>query len=163
MWLCTGIWHGASWNYVLWGVYYGLFIFFEELLGKKRIKKIPIVIRHIYTKLVIIVGYGIFFFDETKGGMSNLGLFLRNLTPATPNGWGSIADRISLCNNLFLIIAAVICSFPLIKWFGKLSDRSAGAKTAVSVSGTVICMVLLVLSSILMVDATTNAFLYWHM
>lgn len=163
VWLCTGVWHGASWNFILWGVYYGLFILFEELLGKKRMKKIPIAIRHIYSKLVIIIGYGIFYFDETKGGLKNLGLFLRNLTPANPNGWGSVADQISLYNNLFLIIAAIICTFPLIKWFRKLSERSVGAKTAVSISGTVVCAVLLVLSSILMVDATTQAFLYWHM
>lgn len=163
VWLCTGVWHGASWNFILWGVYYGLFMLFEELIGKKRMKKIPIVIRHIYTKLVIIIGYGIFYFDETKGGMKNLGLFLRNLTPANPNGWGSVADQISLYNNLFLIIVAVICTFPLMKWFGKLSERSVGAKTAVSAGSTVICMALLILSSILMVDATTNAFLYWHM
>lgn len=91
-----------------------------------------------------------------------MGLFLRNLTPANPNGWGSVVDQISLYNNLFLIIAAVICTFPLIKWFRKLSERSVGAKTAVAVSGTAVCAVLLVLSSILMVDATTNAFLYWH-
>lgn len=158
VWLCTGIWHGASWNYVIWGVYYGLFIMFEELLGKKRIKKIPIVIRHIYSKLVIIIGFGIFYFEDIK----KLGLFLRNLTPANPNGWGSVVELISLCNNLFLIIAAVICTFPLMKWFKKLSEISVGTKTAVSVAGTAVSVCLLVLSSILMVDATTQAFLYWH-
>ena len=96
------------------------------------------------------------------GGLANLGLFLRNLTPANPNGWIRTTDEISMCNNLFLIIAAVICMLPLIKWFGKLSERSVGAQTAVAVSGTAVCAVLLVTSSILMVDATTQAFLYWH-
>lgn len=158
VWLCTGIWHGASWNYIIWGVYYGLFILFEELLGKKRIKKIPVVIRHIYSKLVIIIGFGIFYFED----FGKLGLFLRNLTPANPNGWASINEQISLYNNLFLIIAAIICTFPLINGFKKLSERSVGVKTAISLSGTVICAGLLVLSSILMVDATTQAFLYWH-
>ena len=162
VWLCTGIWHGAAWNYILWGVYYGLFILFEELLGKKRIKKIPIVIRHIYSKLVIIFGFGIFYFDDTKGGIKNLGLFLRNLTPANPNGALGIAEKISFCNNLFLIIAAVVCTFPLISWFKKLSERSLAAKSVISVSGTAVCAALLILSSILMVDATTQAFLYWH-
>lgn len=158
VWFCTGIWHGASWNYVLWGVYYGLFIVLEELIGKKRMKKIPIVVRHIYSKLVIILGFGIFYFEN----IGELGLFFRNLTPANPNGWINVADKISLSNNIFLIIAAVICSFPLLKLFEKLSQRSIGVKTAVSVSGTVVCVCLLVLSSILMVDATTQAFLYWH-
>ena len=158
VWLCTGVWHGASWNYIIWGVYYGLFILFEELLGKKRMKKIPLVIRHIYSKLVIIIGFGIFYFED----INKLGLFLRNLTPANPNGFCGISEKISLYNNLFLIIVAIICTFPLMKWFGKLAERSDGAKTVVSVSGTVICAGLLILSSILMVDATTQAFLYWH-
>ena len=158
VWLCTGVWHGASWNYIIWGVYYGLFILFEELLGKKRIKKIPLVIRHIYSKLVIIIGFGIFYFED----INKLGLFLRNLTPANPNGFCGISEKISLYNNLFLIIVAIICTFPLMKWFGKLAERSDGSKTVVSVSGTVICAGLLILSSILMVDATTQAFLYWH-
>ncbi len=158
VWLCTGVWHGASWNYIIWGVYYGFFILFEELLGKKRIKKIPIVIRHIYSKLVIIIGFGIFYFED----FGKLGLFLRNLTPANPNGWLSIAEKISFCNNLFLIIIAVICTFPLINGFKKLAERSETANAVLSVSGTLVCACLLVLSSILMVDATTQAFLYWH-
>lgn len=130
----------------------------ETVLGKKRINKIPLVIRHIYTKLVIIVGYGIFYFED----INNLGLFLRNLTPFNPNGASDLTVEISLFNNLFLIIAAIACSFPLVKLFKKLSERSLNAKTAVSVSGTVVCAGLLVLSSVLLVDSTTNAFLYWR-
>lgn len=158
VWLCTGIWHGANWNYIIWGLYYGAFILIEALIGKKRMKKIPIVIRHIYSKLVIIVGFGIFCFED----LSTLGTFLRNLTPFNPNGWGGYVELISLCNNLFLIIAAVICTFPLVDGFKKLSQKSEGASVALSISGTVVCVVLLALSSILLVDATTNAFLYWR-
>ena len=158
VWLCTGIWHGANWNYIIWGLYYGAFILLETAIGKKRMKKIPIVIRHIYSKLVIIVGFGIFCFEDLK----TLGIFLRNLTPFNPNGWGGYFELISLCNNLFLIIVAVICTFPLLDWFKKLSRKSRGAEVALSVSGTVVCAGLLILSSILLVDSTTNAFLYWR-
>lgn len=158
VWLCTGVWHGASWNYIIWGLYYGAFIVLETVLGKKRINKIPLVIRHIYTKLVIIVGYGIFYFED----LGDLGLFLRNLTPFNPNGAEDVIVEISLFNNLFLILAAIICSFPLMKLGEKLAERSLKLKTAVSVSGTVICAGLLVLSSVLLVDSTSNAFLYWR-
>ncbi len=158
VWLCTGIWHGANWNYIIWGVYYGLFILLETALGKKRMKKIPIVIRHIYSKIVIIVGFGIFCFED----LNTLGIFLRNLTPFNPNGWGGYTELISLCNNVFLIIAALICTFPLLDWFKKLSQKSRGAEVALSVSGTVVSVVLLLLSSILLVNATRNAFLYWR-
>lgn len=158
VWFCTGIWHGANWNYIIWGVYYGLFIMLEACVGKKRMNKIPIVIRHIYSKLVIIIGFGIFYFED----IGNLGLFLRNLTPANPNGWGGEFELSSLCTNAFLIAVAVICTFPLMKWFGKLSEKNGTAKAVISVSSTVICAGMLALSSILLVDATTNAFLYWR-
>lgn len=158
VWFCTGVWHGANWNYIIWGVYYGLFIVLETVIGKKRMAKIPLVIRHIYSKIVIIIGFGIFYFED----IGNLGLFLRNLTPFNPNGWGDVTVEVSLFNNLFLIIAAVICTFPLMSLGEKLSQRSLNAKTAVSVSGTVICGALLMLSSVLMVDSTTKAFLYWN-
>lgn len=156
VWLCTGIWHGAHWNYIIWGLYYGAFIMLETVIGKKRMAKIPLVIRHIYSKLVIIIGYGIFYFED----LGKLGLFLRNLTPFNPNGWGDVTVEVSLFNNMFLIIAAIICTFPLINLAEKLSQRSLETKTIVSVSGTVICAALLLLSSVLLVDATTKAFLY---
>lgn len=158
IWLCTGVWHGASWNYVIWGLYYGAFIMMENALGKKRINKIPIVIRHIYSKIVIIIGFGIFYFED----FNELGMFFRNLTPANPNGFGSTVEAISLCNNLWLIVAAVICTFPIMGAMKKLAARSEGWDTAVSVSRTVVCAGLLMLSSALLVDATTNAFLYWR-
>lgn len=158
IWLCTGIWHGASWNYVIWGLYYGAFIMIENALGKKRMNKIPMVIRHIYSKLVIIIGFGIFYFED----FNELGMFFRNLTPANPNGWGSVIEVISLCNNLWLIVAAVICTFPIMGAAKKLAARSEGWDTAISVSRTVVCAGLLLLSSVLLVDATSNAFLYWR-
>lgn len=158
VWFCTGVWHGASWNYVIWGLYYGAFIVLETVIGKKRINKIPIVIRHIYSKLVILIGYGIFYFED----FGQLGLFFRNITPLNPNGWSSSFEAMSLSANLWLIIAAIICTFPLIDLGKKFAERSLETKTALSIAGTAACAVLLVMSSILMVDATTNAFLYWN-
>ncbi len=158
VWLCTGIWHGANWNYIIWGLYYGCFIMFETALGKKRIAKIPMLIRHIYTKLVITIGFGIFFFED----LGNLGTFLKCLLPTNANGWSDMTVEMLMANNLFLVIAAVICSFPLVDGFKKLSQKSENVKSLVSVSGTVLSVGLLLLSSVLLVDATTNVFLYWN-
>jgi alginate O-acetyltransferase complex protein AlgI len=158
VWLCTGIWHGASWNYVLWGLYYGIFILLEAKIGKKRMRKIPLWIRHIYNKIVIIVGFGIFYFED----FSQLLIFLKNLTVFNSNGIVSTVEEISFCNNLYLIIAAVLCTFPLLELPRKLAKRSENAKIAVSLAGTLVCAVLLILSSILLVDATTKAFLYYR-
>ncbi|MEE5993397.1 MAG: MBOAT family O-acyltransferase [Oscillospiraceae bacterium] len=158
VWLCTGIWHGASWNYVLWGLYYGAFIMLETRIGKKKMRKIPIVLRHIYNKLVIIVGFGIFYFED----FHQLGLFFRNLTPANPNGFASFVEEASVYSHLFLLIAAVICTFPLLEIPAKISKISLETKTAVSVFGTIMSVLLLLTSSVLLVDSTTKAFLYYR-
>lgn len=158
VWLCTGIWHGASWNYILWGIYYGAFILLETRIGKKKMRKIPLWVRHIYNKLVIIIGFGIFYFEDTR----QLLVFLRNLTPFNPNGFFSYFEQMSLYNNLFLIIGAVVCSFPLLALPQKLTERFPKTTPAVSVAGTLCSVVLLILSSILLVDATTKAFLYYR-
>ena len=158
VWLCTGIWHGASWNYILWGVYYGAFILLETKIGKKKMRKIPIVLRHIYNKLVIIVGFGIFYFEDGN----KLLVFLRNLTPLNPNGWYSYFEQMSLFNNLFLILAAVICTFPLLELPKKLREKFPGSAPAISVAGTVLTVALLAVSSILLVDSTTQPFLYYR-
>lgn len=158
VWLCTGIWHGASWNYILWGLYYGAFILLEAKIGKKKMRSFPLWARHIYNKLVIIIGFGIFYFEDFK----KLGMFLRNLTIFNPNGFFSFAEQMSLYNNLFLIIAAIACCFPLLELPKKLAEKHGTLKAGISVAGTVGCAVLLLLSSLLLVDATTVAFLYYR-
>ncbi len=158
VWLCTGIWHGASWNFIIWGLYYGLFVFIEMKIGKKKMKKIPLIIRHIYSKLVIIIGFGIFYFVD----LGKLGQFFKTAFGFGKHGFISIADKISVVNNMYLLIAAVICCFPIIQGLKKLSDKSFALKSAFSVAGTFASAVLLVLSSIMLVDATTNPFLYFR-
>ena len=162
VWFCTGFWHGASWNYIIWGLYFGVFIFIERLIGNKRLKKVPAVIMHIYAKLVIAVGFGIFYFNDGAGGLSALGAFFGNLVGANGNALIDIGTQTSFMNNIFLICAALIFSTPLIPWLRvKLQDSEAG-QNAIGVS-TVLCNVaILAVSTILLVNSTNNPFLYWQ-
>lgn len=164
VWFCTGIWHGAAWNYIIWGLYFGCFILFEQKLGKKRIKKWPLWWKHIYSKMVIIIGFGIFYFED----LSQLGLFLQNLFGAgVIQGRAPVWDPItwaSLQNNLFLILASVLCSMPLlprIKSFF-LDSSSDGLYVAGRIGSLAACLGLLAVVSVLLVDATNNVFLYWR-
>ncbi|MCR4861212.1 MAG: MBOAT family protein [Ruminococcus sp.] len=158
VWLCTGIWHGASWNFIIWGLYYGLFVFLEMQIGKKRMKKIPVVIRHIYSKIVIIVGFGIFYFED----LSQLGRFFRTIVGVNVPGLIRIQDKISLTNNMYLLILTVICTFPVIDGAKKLAERNFAAKSAISSAAAICSAILLVITSIMLVDATTNPFLYFR-
>lgn len=158
VWLCTGIWHGASWNFIIWGIYYGLFVFLEMKIGKKRMKKIPILIRQIYSKIVIIIGFGIFYFED----LGKLGEFFRTIFGFGGNGFIVMTDKITVINNMYLLIAAIICCLPIISMISKLTEKSFALKSTASVVGTAASAVLLILSSIMLVDATTNPFLYFR-
>lgn len=158
VWFCTGLWHGASWNFILWGLYYGLFIFFEMKLGKKRIKKIPLFIRHIYSKIVIVIGFGIFYYED----LGNLGCFFKNIFGLGSNGFISSSDKITFVNNVYLIIAAVILSFPVISLFKKMSERIYPAKICISAVSAFCMPIILLICSIMLVDATKNPFLYFR-
>ena len=163
VWFCTGLWHGASWNFVLWGLYYGLFILFEQQLGKKRIKKWPIWVKHIYSKLVILIGFGIFYFED----FGQLGHFFTNLFGISIFTEGNtLTDLItwgSLKNNLFLILAAVIFCTPVRE---KVTDyflqKNLRSFRWTKVIQMICCMLLLAVCAILLVDKTNNPFLYWR-
>lgn len=156
VWLFTGLWHGASWNFIIWGIYYGLFIFFEMKIGKKKMKKIPVVCRHIYNKIIIIIGFGIFYFEN----LGQLGVFIKTLFGFGKNGFINNIDKMAFVNNMFLIILAVICTFPVLDIFKKLSKKYYPAQIAVSLSTTCICAFLLIVCSILLVNSTNQPFLY---
>lgn len=158
VWFCTGLWHGPHWNYVIWGLYFGLFIFIEQKIGKKKMKKIPIILRHIYNKIVIVIGFGIFYFED----LGKLGNFFKNLVGLNSNGFINEFTKLSFSNNLYLILAALICSFPLGKIIDNMVKKSSIAAYAISVSRIVVNLSLIIVSSIMLVDATNNPFLYFR-
>lgn len=162
VWFCTGFWHGASWNYIIWGLYFGLFVFIEQLIGKKRLKKVPAVIMHIYAKLIIIVGFGIFYFNDKSGGISALGTFFGNLVGANGNMLIDLGTQTSFMNNIFLIIAAIVCSTPVIPAIRKKLLETDAGQNAVGISTVVSNIAILAVGTLMLVSSTNNPFLYWQ-
>ena len=66
VWLLTGIWHGAFWNYILWGVYFGLILIIEKLFLLKWLQKMPTIVSHIYSLFLILVGWAIFAIEDLE-------------------------------------------------------------------------------------------------
>ena len=156
VWFCTGLWHGASWNYIIWGLYFGLFILIETLLGKKRLKKIPKAVKHIYTKLVIIIGFGIFYFTDIK----QLGYFFRGILFFSKAGFVGDTFPTYFVNNIFLFLIALVCCFPIVPFIQKKLESHKAAQTAAGVAWGACCIALLIISSIFLVNATEHPFLY---
>ncbi len=156
VWFSTGLWHGAAWNYVIWGLYFGLFILIENLLGRKRMKKIPLAVRHIYTKIVIIAGFGIFYFEDTAA----LGSFLRGLLGLNGNPFWSATFGNLAANNIILILAAAVLSFPVIQVLKDKLNTSPGGALIFGGARILLSAALLVCCVLLLVNHSSNPFLY---
>jgi len=105
VWLLTGFWHGASWNFVLWGLYYALWLIAEKVFLLNLLEKLPKPVRHIYTLVIVVLGWALFYFED----MGALGSFLGRLFRFVP----SSREGLNLVSAyLPLLCAAAIASVP---------------------------------------------------
>ncbi len=151
VWLCTGIWHGAGWNFVLWGLYYAVFMLAERLFLGKQLQKLPAVLQHIYAMFVVLMGWALFAIED----MGRLGQYVRALF-----GGGklfSAADGYHLRTYLPMLVILILASTPFFKniW-GRLGDRAR------DILGPILIMTGLVLCTASLVDASYNPFLYFR-
>ncbi len=164
VWFSTGLWHGASFNYILWGLYYGLFIFLEGKIGKKRLKSWPVWWKHLYCILIIVIGFGIFYFEN----LGQLGYFFRNIfgigVLLGKITWTDVISASSFRSNIFLILAALVLCFPVFPKFRAFIEKSREDEIfAIWKQGlVVVCAILMVVCAIMLVDSTSHTFLYWQ-
>lgn len=97
VWLLTGIWHGASWNFVIWGVYYGALLLAEKFMFGKHLKKLPAVCGHIYCMFFVMLGWNLFVFEDMGQGMA----FLKALFGIYGQGIGNKETVYLLYNHVF--------------------------------------------------------------
>ncbi len=161
VWFTTGLWHGASWNYVIWGLYFGVFIFIETKIGKKNLKNAPTILMHIYNKLVILIGFGIFKFENIQ----DLGNFFKNLVGANGNELINSAGTDALMSHIFVFLAAIIACFPISSYLKKRFERSSSLSYSIgAVCLTAFAILLLFIDTSVLVKtfSSNNPFLYWN-
>lgn len=155
VWSLTGFWHGAGWNFVLWGLYYFVILFIEKLFLLKALDKLPKFFRHVYALLLIIIGWVIFASDD----VSVLLPFLGSMFGA--NGAIGGMDVYTLLTKAALLVICCIASTELPK---KLFLSAAGAmnEKAAFTLKSVLTIALLALSMILLIGDSYNPFLYFR-
>ena len=150
VWLLTGLWHGASWNFVLWGGYYALLLIAEKLGLLKLLKRVPAVFAHLYTMLAVMLGWALFYFED----LGALGLFLVQLfTPASSAGAMPL-----ILGYLPLLLAGAAASTPVLKKLGTQRWNSG----LVSGLQTAVLAVLLLLCIASLASQSYNPFIYFR-
>ena len=161
VWFLTGLWHGAAWNFILWGLYYGFLLMWEKKHYLKQIERMPkvisFVISHIYTIFITVFGFAIFYFE--KDLFKNLG-YLFGI------GCKSVSDIFTtsiVMDNVLLLAAACLFSAPIIpalwKW---LKEHAKISYTAERIIKTVGVIAFVSVSTIRLVGDTYSAFLYFR-
>lgn len=159
VWALTGLWHGASWNFVIWGLYYFVFLCLEKFVLKNVLDKTPKVIRWIYSMFVVLIGWMIFYFEDFSAMKTAFSVAFG----ASGNALSDPVMNAMIVNNIpFIIIAAVAC-VPVAKLvksgIDKLQKRSPVARP---IFNTVFNVVMLVLCVASLAGSTYNPFLYFR-
>ncbi len=156
VWLLTGFWHGASWNYVLWGVFYGVLLMAEKLFLLKWLKKAPAFIGHIYTMFAVLFGWVLFAFEDFGKGVA----FLKTMFGGGA-GFISNSTLYQILSYLPLLIVCLVAATPLAKKiYGKLSCK-AGEGVLLTVDSVRIAGIML-LSIAYLISGSYNPFLYFR-
>ena len=151
VWALTGIWHGAGWNFLLWGLYYAAWMLLERLFLGKYLERLPGWLRHVYTMLVVMVGWCLFAVEN----MGQLGGYLRALFGGA--ALYSANTGYYLWSYLPMLVILVLASTPLArKLYGRLSENARAVASPVLILGA------LVLCTACLVDASYNPFLYFR-
>jgi len=162
VWLLTGLWHGASWNFVLWGLWFFIFLMLERFLLKGFLEKVP-VISNLYLLFVVVLGWVIFRFTNLDVALC----LFRGLFGANGNPLSSFTAEVQLQSHSYLLIAASVASTPLARWVkasieGFVENRPEVRGIWNMVFYSLIPVVLLLLSTANLVGDSYNPFIYFQ-
>ena len=159
VWFLTGMWHGASWNFIIWGIYFGIIVMVEKYTLLRVKDRIPKVLLHTYSLLLVVIGWGIFYFDDFQQMLVFFHAFFGQTTTET-----DFVVESALLNNFWLWLFAIFFCMPIREMVSNLAERyirPAGLQTTVAlVTKLTLSATILILSAALLVGATNNAFIY---
>ena len=158
VWFLTGLWHGANWNFILWGVYFGTILLIEKVFLLKVLDKTPKVINRIYVLFTVLISFILFSNEDLNIALQNIkGLFVSDV------GFISNVSLYYLTSYLVVILIGIIGSTPLLKnLINKLSSKNEKIKKVINVLEPVVLTMLLIISVSYIIDGSFNPFLYFR-
>ncbi len=165
VWGLTGLWHGASWNFILWGLLYGVLLIFEKLILGKRLSRIPSVIRRIFTLLFVMLGWIIFYYEDVRLGLTHIGALFGiarvdgawQAAPLFDDKW-----LLLLKYALPLLFMFVACT-PLAKRIAETwENRHRIRRCGFDLAATIVSVALLALSLLFLIGQSYNSFIYFR-
>ena len=158
VWLLTGIWHGADWNFMLWGVYYGILLLLEKLVFGNMLEKLPSLLRHVYCMFVVMIGWYLFSYNEISGGTGYLAALF--------GGGGCFMNRGSvyqLYSNAVLLVILILGSTTIpLKTASWILRKVRNSNTATVVLRGAFTVAVFLLSVAYLVGDSYNPFLYFR-
>lgn len=156
VWILTGLWHGAYWNFVLWGVYYGVLLVLEKFVLNRILERLPAVVSSLYTMAVVMIGWAIFSWQD----MANAPQFMKTMFGLGTGPGLNDAFYYGIRCYGFLLIAGIIGCTPLVKRLGEWLFPDGTIRR--TVGQLVFVAAVFVLSVAMLVNSTYNPFLYFR-
>jgi len=155
VWLLTGIWHGASWNFIFWGLYYGALLILEKFVLARLLEKIPAFIRRIFTLLLVVIGW-VFFFSPSLGSAFR---WLGCMVGIGGSGLMDSTAKYYLLSGAIILVIGAFAAFPLGARLGNMTLRRRKWPVYVSVAWFGVLLVLCIAG---MMVSTYSSFLYFQ-
>lgn len=156
VWFLTGLWHGAAWNFVAWGLYYGVILIIERYLLSPVLDRLPDVVRHIYSIVLVVIGW-VLFFSSSFGQAAD---YIRVMFGAGAHGFADRESMYLLTSNLILWLILIFGSTPLVHFRYEHMLRSKKWNT--TIINSVVYAALFIVCIAYLVTETYNPFLYFR-
>lgn len=158
VWSLTGLWHGDSWNFILWGLYFAILLIIENLFLQNILSKLPALIQHIYAKFFIIISFVIFNNENIKDLWSSLYNMFNFRGLDLYNDFSTYY----LKSYTVLLIVSMIGATPILKNIIQKINKNVTGQKVISTINSILNIVLLVVVTAYLIDGSFNPFLYFR-
>ena len=161
VWILTGIWHGANWTFIAWGLMYFVLISLEKLTGFEK-RRIPSAVRLLYTLFFVVLGWVFFRANSIADGVR----FAGNMFGIGSTGLTDVNFAVYLRENLWYLVFGILFSMPIAQkfsvWMRQKEDDPVGKTAALSVLYSAVLMAGLLLSLAYLIKGAYNPFIYFN-